>query len=102
MIPRHQRECFVGTMGVQLAHLAVAVQAAGGYGVMGGPQRPRPGGPGGGSLPRVDITRAMVRRIRAREGNRYAESQAELARALGLSVSMVKDVRVGSREANCA
>lgn len=102
MIPRHQRECFVGTLGVQLGQLALAVQSVGGHGVTGGAQRKATGLKGGGSRPRVDITRAMVTRIRARKGKVYAESQSVLSRELGLSVSMVKDVRGGGRGVNCA
>lgn len=97
MIPRHQRVCFVGTIGEQLAHLAVAVEAVGGCGVTGGPQRLRKGVKVSGSMPRVKITSAMIRRIKARKGARYAESQSVLARELHLSESMVKMVRTGGK-----
>lgn len=97
MIPRHQRECFMGTMPAQLAHLVQAVTEAGGYGVSGGPHRARMGVRGGGSAPRVKITPAMIRRIKARKGARYAESQGVLARELALSTSMIKMVRTGAR-----
>lgn len=97
MIPRHQRECYEGTLGVQLAHLAEAVKERGGYGVSGGPHRARMGVRGGGSAPRVKITPAMIRRIKARKGARYAESQSVLARDLALSTSMIKMVRTGGK-----
>lgn len=97
MIPRHQRVCFVGTWVAQLAHLAAAVEATGGCGVTGGPQRLRVGLSGGGRAPRVKLTPAMIRRIKARKGKRYAESQSVLARELHLSESMVKMVRTGGK-----
>lgn len=97
MIPKHQQRCFEGTLGVQLAHLVQAVNEVGGHGVTGGLRQARSGMRGGGSAPRVKMTPAMVRRIRARKGARYAEPQGVLARELSLSTSMIKKVRTGGK-----
>lgn len=104
MIPGHVRRCYVGTLGGQLAHLAVDVARVAGYGVSGGPKKamgvtgrprviPAP-------VPRVvapSVTVAARKRILARAGSTYREKQGDLARELGLSVSMVKMVRMGER-----